>query len=98
MGTAIERGTTMAHDLMAKARAYGIEGGVIDGFDVMELYDHFKPLVDACREEQRPAFVDLKTYRYLGHSMSDPQKYRTKEEVDQFKQGLDRPSRCLPHG
>ncbi len=85
MGTSIERGTTMAHDLMAKARAYGIEGRVIDGFDVMELYDKFKPLVDACRDEQRPAFVDLKTYRYLGHSMSDPQKYRTKEEVEQFK-------------
>jgi pyruvate dehydrogenase E1 component alpha subunit len=38
-----------------------------------------------CRDDQRPAFVDLKTYRYLGHSMSDPQKYRTKEEVEQFK-------------
>ncbi len=85
MGTSIERGTTMAHDLTKKAAAYGMEGVVIDGFDVLELYDHFKPLVDRCRDEQRPAFVDLKTYRYHGHSMSDPQKYRTKEEVDQFK-------------
>jgi pyruvate dehydrogenase E1 component alpha subunit len=86
MGTSIERGTTMAHDLTAKAKAYGMEGRIIDGFDVLELYDHFKPLVDACRDEQRPAFVDLKTYRYQGHSMSDPQKYRTKEEVDTFKE------------
>ncbi len=85
MGTSIERGTTMAHDLTAKAKAYGIEGVVIDGFDVLELYDSLRPVVDRCRAEQRPAFVDLKTYRYLGHSMSDPQKYRTKEEVDQFK-------------
>ncbi len=85
MGTSIERGTTMAHDLRKKADAYGIEGRIIDGFDVMELYDAFKPMVDACRDEQRPGFVDLKTYRYLGHSMSDPQKYRTKEEVDQWK-------------
>jgi pyruvate dehydrogenase E1 component alpha subunit len=85
MGTAIERGTTMAHDLRKKAEAYGIEGAIIDGFDVLKLYDEFKPLIDRCREDQRPAFVDLKTYRYLGHSMSDPQKYRTKEEVDQFK-------------
>jgi pyruvate dehydrogenase E1 component alpha subunit len=85
MGTSIERGTTMAHDLRKKAEAYGIEGVVIDGFDVMSLYDEFRPLVDRCRAEQRPAFVDVKTYRYLGHSMSDPQKYRTKEEVDQFK-------------
>jgi pyruvate dehydrogenase E1 component alpha subunit len=85
MGTSIERGTTMAHDLLKKADAYGIEGRVIDGFDVLDLYDNFKPLVDHCREKQAPAFVDLKTYRYLGHSMSDPQKYRTKEEVEQFK-------------
>jgi pyruvate dehydrogenase E1 component alpha subunit len=85
MGTAIERGTTMAHDLRKKAEAYGMEGAIIDGFDVMKLYDQFKPLVDRCRENQRPAFVDLKTYRYLGHSMSDPQKYRTKDEVDQYK-------------
>lgn len=86
MGTAIERGTTMAHDLTKKADAYGIEGAIIDGLDIRALYDEFKPLVDRCREDQRPAFVDLKTYRYLGHSMSDPQKYRTKEEVEQFKQ------------
>lgn len=85
MGTAISRGTTMAHDLTKKAEAYGIRGEIIDGFDVLDLYDDFKPLVDWCRENQKPAFVDLKTYRYLGHSMSDPQKYRTKEEVDQFK-------------
>jgi len=85
MGTAIERGTTMAHDLRKKSDAYGIRGEIIDGFDVINLYDQFKPLVDWCRENQKPAFVDLKTYRYLGHSMSDPQKYRTKEEVEQFK-------------
>lgn len=85
MGTSIERGTTMAHDLVKKADAYGIRGEVIDGFNVIDLYDDFKPLVDWCRQHQKPAFVDLKTYRYLGHSMSDPQKYRTKEEVEQYK-------------
>jgi pyruvate dehydrogenase E1 component alpha subunit len=85
MGTAIERGTTMAHDLRKKADAYGIRGEIIDGLDVVDLYNDFKPVVDWCREEQAPAFVDLKTYRYLGHSMSDPQKYRTKEEVEQYK-------------
>jgi pyruvate dehydrogenase E1 component alpha subunit len=85
MGTAIERGTTMAHDLRKKADAYGIRGEIIDGLDIIDLYDQLKPVVDYCREEQAPAFIDLKTYRYLGHSMSDPQKYRTKEEVDQYK-------------
>lgn len=86
MGTAIERGTTMAHDLTAKARAYGIEGVQIDGMDVRNVYDRFKPLADRCREQQRPAFVDLLTYRYQGHSMSDPQKYRAKDEVELFRQ------------
>jgi pyruvate dehydrogenase E1 component alpha subunit len=86
MGTAIERGTTMAHDLTAKARAYGMEGLQIDGMDIRNIYDHFKPLVDRCRENSRPAFVDLLTYRYQGHSMSDPQKYRAKDEVDSQRQ------------
>ncbi len=88
MGTAIERGTTMAHNLLAKSAAYGIEGLKInedDGLDILKLYDRLKPFVDECREKQRPGFVDLATYRYQGHSMSDPQKYRTKEEVEGVK-------------
>jgi len=91
MGTAIERGTTMAHDLSVKAKAYGIEYREIDGFNVLDLYDEFKPFVDILRDEQRPGFVNLHCYRYQGHSMSDPQKYRTKDEVDGAKEkdGLD---------
>ncbi|MBY0262621.1 MAG: hypothetical protein K2Q20_09775, partial [Phycisphaerales bacterium] len=88
MGTAIERGTTMAHDLRAKGAAYGIDSLKItedEGLDILKLYDKFKPFVDECRERQRPGFVDLQTYRYQGHSMSDPQKYRTKDEVEGVK-------------
>ncbi|MCC6322498.1 MAG: pyruvate dehydrogenase (acetyl-transferring) E1 component subunit alpha [Phycisphaerales bacterium] len=88
MGTAIERGTTMAHNLLAKGAAYGIDSLKInedEGLDILRLYDKFRPFVDECRERQRPGFVDLHTYRYQGHSMSDPQKYRTKEEVENVK-------------
>jgi pyruvate dehydrogenase E1 component alpha subunit len=88
MGTAIERGTTMAHDLRAKGAAYGIDSLKItedEGLDILKLYDKFKPFVDECRAKQRPGFVDLHTYRYQGHSMSDPQKYRTKDEVENVK-------------
>ncbi len=103
MGTSIERGTTMAHNLMAKGAAYGIEGLKIGGrddgrgLDILEIYDKLKPFADECREKQRPGFVDLHTYRYQGHSMSDPQKYRTKEEVDKVKEGdsLDRLAKHL---
>ena len=86
MGTAIDRGTTMAHNLCLKAAGYGIDGIQIDGMDVMDVYDAFKPYADECREKQKPGFVDLKTYRYQGHSMSDPQKYRTKEEVATYQE------------
>ena len=92
MGTAIERGTTMAHDLGAKARAYGIDFLAITAesaaaypgaeMNILAIYDLFHPFAENCRREQRPGFVDLHTYRYQGHSMSDPQKYRTKDEVD----------------
>ncbi|MCA9285609.1 MAG: pyruvate dehydrogenase (acetyl-transferring) E1 component subunit alpha [Phycisphaerales bacterium] len=85
MGTAIGRGTTMAHDLSVKAAAYGIEAVVVDGMDVLAVYDGMKPLVDWCREECRPAFVDMRTYRYKGHSMSDPRKYRTRDEEERFE-------------
>lgn len=85
MGTAIHRHTANHENLTDRAKGYGIQAIKIDGFDVLNVYDQFKPFADACREDQRPGFVDLKTYRYQGHSMSDPQKYRSKDEVEQFK-------------
>ena len=85
MGTAINRHTANAENLTDRAKGYGMLTTKIDGLDIMNIYNEFRPIVDQCREESRPAFIDLKTYRYQGHSMSDPQKYRTKEEVDQYK-------------
>jgi len=85
MGTAIHRHTANHENLLDRAKGYGIKGVEIDGMDIRDIYDAFKPLVDECRDLQRPAFVDLKTYRYQGHSMSDPQKYRTKDEVEEWK-------------
>ncbi len=85
MGTAISRGTTAGDDISVKAAAYGIDSAVIDGMDVLKVYDGIKPIVDRCRESSRPAFLDIRTYRYKGHSMSDPRKYRTKEEETQYE-------------
>jgi pyruvate dehydrogenase E1 component alpha subunit len=89
MGTSIARGTTEADNLGAKAAAYGMDYLEFDGMDVLDVYDHFKPFADRCRENQRPGFVNLITYRYQGHSMSDPQKYRTKDEVETYKNERD---------
>jgi pyruvate dehydrogenase E1 component alpha subunit len=84
MGTAIERGTTMAHRIIAKAEGYGIEGVEIDGMDVLNVHAAMKDLADRCRATSRPAMVDMRTYRYKGHSMSDPRKYRTREEEERY--------------
>lgn len=89
MGTSIERGTTMAHDLTAKGKAYGMLSRKIDSMDILDIYEEFKAIADECREEQKPAFVDIRTYRYKGHSMSDPQKYRTREEVERYEKEQD---------
>jgi pyruvate dehydrogenase E1 component alpha subunit len=85
MGTAISRGTAMGHEITAKAAAYGMDSAVIDGMDVLKVYNGMKPLVDRCRESSRPLFVDIRTYRFKGHSMSDPRKYRTKDEEAQYE-------------
>jgi pyruvate dehydrogenase E1 component alpha subunit len=86
MGTSISRGTTMGHEITAKAGGYGMESAVIDGMDVVSVYNGMKPLVDRCRESSRPMFADVRTYRYKGHSMSDPRKYRTKEEEQRYEE------------
>lgn len=85
MGTAIERGTAMAHDLSTKAAAYGMPYYQADGMDVCAVYNVMKRVIDRARAEQSPAFVEIKTYRYKGHSMSDPQKYRSKDEVAEYE-------------
>jgi pyruvate dehydrogenase E1 component alpha subunit len=85
MGTSISRGTTMGHDITSKAAGYGMDSAVIDGMDVLKVYDGMKPLVERCRETSRPCFVDMRTYRFKGHSMSDPRKYRTKEEEQKYE-------------
>ena len=85
MGTAIHRHTANHNNLISRGESYGIDSIKIDGLDIRNVYNTFKPFVDHCRENSRPGFVDFKTYRYQGHSMSDPQKYRTKEEVEEYK-------------
>ncbi|MBM4113214.1 MAG: pyruvate dehydrogenase (acetyl-transferring) E1 component subunit alpha [Phycisphaerae bacterium] len=85
MGTSIHRGTTMGHDLAAKAASYGIESVAIDGMDFFEVHFGMSKVVTEVRRSSRPWFVDMRCYRYKGHSMSDPRKYRTREEEESYE-------------
>ncbi|MEE2906435.1 MAG: pyruvate dehydrogenase (acetyl-transferring) E1 component subunit alpha [Planctomycetota bacterium] len=80
MGTAIERCTSSAGSLLHKAVAYGMDAIEIDGMDITKTYPAMKALVNDIRANPRPAFVDIDCYRFKGHSVSDPRKYRTHEE------------------
>jgi len=83
MGTSVRR-STAEPELYKQAYGYNMTGAVVNGMDLFEVYAAIKELADEAREGS-PALIDMRTYRYRGHSMSDPQKYRTKEEMEAKK-------------
>lgn len=87
MGTPLERSNARPEDLYRRGEPFGVECSWIDGMDVQVVYDHFKKLVAEVRKDSKPRLVEIRTYRYRGHSMSDPIHgvYRTKEEVEEMK-------------
>ncbi len=85
MGTSVGRASSVK-DLYIKGQAYGIPSKMVDGMDVIAVLEEVKAALDTARTEFQPAFLEIKTYRYKGHSMSDPAKYRTKEETEAFLQ------------
>ncbi len=84
IGTALERSTAV-HDQYERVAGYDIPAAMADGQDVEAVYDAAKVAVDHVRNNRRPYFLELKTYRFRGHSMSDGGKYRTKEEEAEWK-------------
>ncbi|MEH6665219.1 MAG: pyruvate dehydrogenase (acetyl-transferring) E1 component subunit alpha [Brevundimonas sp.] len=88
MGTSIERSSSTT-DLSQRGASFGIPGEQIDGMDVLAVRDAVKRAVERARSGEGPYILEVKTYRYRGHSMSDPAKYRTKEEVDEVKKTRD---------
>ena len=83
MGTSIDRASSVK-DLYQRASAYGIPRRDVNGMDLLAVRSAVGEAVDRARKEKRPTLVEAETYRYRGHSMSDPGKYRTKEEVEQM--------------
>ncbi len=83
MGTALDRASSVK-DLYQRGSAYGIPRRDVNGMDLLAVRDALGEAVDRARKEKRPTLLEVETYRYRGHSMSDPGKYRTKEEVEEM--------------
>jgi pyruvate dehydrogenase E1 component alpha subunit len=88
MGTSIERSAATT-DFSQRGASFDIPGEQVDGMDVRMTYDAAKRAIEYARSGKGPYILEMLTYRYRGHSMSDPAKYRTKEEVTQYRQERD---------
>lgn len=87
MGTSLERTTNMK-DIYKMGLAYDMPSAPVDGMDVVAVHNAMDEAVQRARKGEGPTFLEIRTYRYKGHSMSDPAKYRTKEELKEY-QGRD---------
>src|SRR5258705_11443057 len=85
MGTSVER-TSNVIDIYKLADGYEMPADTIDGMTPETVHEGLTRAVKRAREKGGPTLLEIKTYRYKGHSISDPQKYRTKEEVEEYKQ------------
>jgi pyruvate dehydrogenase E1 component alpha subunit len=88
MGTSVQR-ATHSPDFWERGAAYGIKGEAVDGMDVLAVKAAGEKAVEACRAGNGPYILEVMTYRYRGHSMSDPAKYRTREEVQEMREKRD---------
>ena len=88
MGTSIKR-STKSPSLWERGAAYGIEGEAVDGMDVLAVRAAGQKAVEHCRAGKGPYILEVMTYRYRGHSMSDPAKYRTRDEVQKMREERD---------
>jgi pyruvate dehydrogenase E1 component alpha subunit len=84
MGTAARRHTV--NEIVDRAKGYGMKSKVLNGMDVFTVYEEMQKIAKDVRKNSEPWFVEIRTYRYRGHSMSDPQKYRSKEELEEYQQ------------
>jgi pyruvate dehydrogenase E1 component alpha subunit len=88
MGTSVQR-ATKSPSLWERGAAYGIKGEEVDGMDVLAVRDAGARAIEHCRAGKGPYILEVMTYRYRGHSMSDPAKYRTRDEVQKMREERD---------
>jgi pyruvate dehydrogenase E1 component alpha subunit len=85
MGTSVAR-TSKTLDIYKLADAYDMPADAVDGMSPEDVHNAVLRAVNRAREKGGPTLLEIKTYRYKGHSMSDPQKYRSKDEVEEYKE------------
>jgi pyruvate dehydrogenase E1 component alpha subunit len=85
MGTSVERASAVS-EMIQKAEGYGMKNSQVDGMDVMKVYEASKEAIDWVRKESQPYFLEIDTYRFRGHSMGDPERYRKAEEVKKWQE------------
>jgi pyruvate dehydrogenase E1 component alpha subunit len=85
MGTSVERASAV-NEIRQKAEGYGMKNAEVNGMDVMAVYEAAKDAMDFVRKEGQPFFLEVDTYRFRGHSMGDPERYRKAEEVKQWQE------------
>jgi pyruvate dehydrogenase E1 component alpha subunit len=85
MGTSVERASAVV-DIQQKAEGYAMKHGQVDGMDVMKVYEAAKEAINYVRTDSQPYLLEVITYRYRGHSMGDPERYRKQEEVKKWQE------------
>ena len=85
MGTAVERASAVS-EIQQKAEGYGMEHERIDGMDVLRVYEAAKKAIETVRSGAGPRMLEIMTYRFRGHSMGDPERYRKQEEVRKWEE------------
>jgi len=85
MGTSLDRHSAVT-DLQRKGESLGVPGTRCDGMDVLDTYAVVGEALSRVRETRRPVLVEAITYRFRGHSMADPEEYRTREEVEHWRE------------
>jgi pyruvate dehydrogenase E1 component alpha subunit len=85
MGTAVERASAVS-EIRQKAEGYGMKNSRVDGMDVMKVYEAAMEAIDYVRKSGQPYLLEAVTYRYRGHSMGDPERYRPQEEVKKWQE------------
>ncbi len=85
MGTAVERASAVS-EIRQKAEGYGMKNSRVDGMDVMKVHDAAREAIEYVRKNGEPYLLEAVTYRYRGHSMGDPERYRKQEEVKKWEE------------